>query len=332
MMMMMLGRQSFRRVGSMRLNHQHQNQHQNVIFRSFYDRSSGNNNGSSSSSSSSSSSPPPPSSSSTTTTTSSSQSVPLTSPFDSPSSAVVPPPPPPPQQSMSMASNSSVSASNTTTATSASSSTSSVVSPLASAQVSRRFDGSIPTHVPKFIVDTLQGIDPQQGELLALEYHTQMGYFIERLLSKRDLAQTLHVQPRDLRKVLSASQRRLISGVNVRDKCIILHLEHVKAIIMSDRMFLFDHTRDARVKTFSLFLPSLLYEPSVGAIASANASANGNGNGNGSPPFELARTRSCADRGDRVARRHAQGDDAAHARAACTISPLCRALPISRRW
>lgn len=141
--------------------------------------------------------------------------------------------------------------------------------------------------MPKFIVDTLQGIDPQQGEFLALEYHTQMGYFIERLLSKRDLAQTLHVQPRDLRKVLSASQRRLISGVNVRDKCIILHLEHVKAIIMSDRMFLFDHARDARVKTFSLFLPSLLYEPRVGAIASASASANGNGNGNGSPPFEL---------------------------------------------
>lgn len=154
------------------------------------------------------------------------------------------------------------------------------MSPLAA---SRRFDGSIPTHVPKFIVDTLQGIDPQQGELLALEYHTQMGYFIERLLSKRDLAQTLDVEPRDLRKVLSASQRRLISGVNVREKCIILHLEHVKAIIMSDRMFLFDHTRDARVKTFSLFLPSLLYEQraTTSTAAGANSAVNGN------LPFEL---------------------------------------------
>jgi magnesium transporter len=150
---------------------------------------------------------------------------------------------------------------------------------------SRRFDGSIPTHVPKFIVDTLQGIDPQQGELLALEYHTQMGYFIERVISKRDLAQTLDVEPRDLRKVLSASQRRLISGVNVREKCIILHLEHVKAIIMSDRMFLFDHTRDARVKTFSLFLPSLLYEQrTTNGSATAVATANGV---NGNLPFEL---------------------------------------------
>jgi hypothetical protein len=139
-------------------------------------------------------------------------------------------------------------------------------------------DASIPQHVPKFIRDTIQGLDPQQGELSALEYHTQMGYFVERLLSKRELAQTMHVQPRDLRKVLSASQRRLISGVAVRNQCIILHLEHIKAVIMSDRMFLFDHQRDSRVKTFSLFLPSLLYEPrgTQSLLGSANVA-----------PFEL---------------------------------------------
>lgn len=136
---------------------------------------------------------------------------------------------------------------------------------------------AIPQHVPKFIRDTLQGIDPQQGELSALEYHTQMGYFVERLLSKRELAQTMHVQPRDLRKVLSASQRRLISGIAVRNQCIILHLEHVKAVIMADRMFLFDHLRDSRVKTFSLFLPSLLYEPRGQTLLGASGVA----------PFEL---------------------------------------------
>ena len=66
------------------------------------------------------------------------------------------------------------------------------------------------------------------------------------------------MEPRDLRKVLSLSKRRLISGIAVRSNCIILHLEHVKALVMKDRMFLFDHERDAKVKSFSLFLPSLV--------------------------------------------------------------------------
>ena len=95
---------------------------------------------------------------------------------------------------------------------------------------------------------------------MVLELTAESGRCVERRLSKRELAQTAGVQPRDLRKVLSVSKRRLISGIAVRRHCIIVHLEHIKAIVMKDRMLLFDHARDSRAQAFARFLPSLVHD------------------------------------------------------------------------
>ena len=130
---------------------------------------------------------------------------------------------------------------------------------------------SVPTHVPKFIRDTLEGLDPQQGDVTLLEFRVDGDRrFREQRMSKRKLAEVVGVQPRDLRKVLSVSQRRLISGIASRRDCVILHLEHIKAIVMKDRIFLFDHERDARVKAFSRFLPSLVHD--IGLTSSGKIS------------------------------------------------------------
>jgi len=116
----------------------------------------------------------------------------------------------------------------------------------------------IPRHVPHFVREQLAGVDPSAKQISFLEYEEENGRFIERKIPKSELTTLSGVAPRDLRKVLSLSSRRLISGIKTHSQCVIVHLDHVKALIMKDRFMLFNHAREERVQAFAQYLPSTL--------------------------------------------------------------------------